>query len=658
MKRLNVHFVKNDTKRIRAACHVGCPWRFLASIDGRTESLMVKTYIPEHMCYITNTNRMATSKFLAKHLRNRLISQPTIKLEDLKALFRAELKLKVSKTMCQNIKKRLYQDSETVTMEEYRCLFDYGEELGLSNPGTTCIIRGTREDGIEVNRFKRMYVCLAACKQEWMACCRKIIGMDGCFLKGLCIGQLMCAIGRDGNNQMFPIAWAVVQVENHDNWGWFIRLLAYDLQLQRGDGLVIISDMQKAVNNIPHCSSFQGLESAIHNQLPLVEHRRCARHVYDALAKRWKGEDMKLGFWTCAKSTFEQQLRHNLNKLELMGVGMAKRYNNLAETFNGWILDARCLPKISMLEAIRVQVMTRLHVKRVACMTWINDIGPRAMKQLEKSKNMSNDWVTLGNGDHSYEVTSVASRDPEDYVHDWYKVGKYKEAYQYMLQPVRGKIMWPESGLDPLEPPLYRRMPSRPKRARRRDKHETKKVGPIGRQGWVMRCKICCQLGHNSRGCPNRDPTLPTRPAKPRKKANGASTSQVVRRSAQLVAEFGTTRKRKRSSARVLPDAPVVEAHVAPAGNEAHGAPPGQEAHGAPAQEAQAAPPQEEHDAALLFADNAAPLEEEHDGPLEEEHVAPEDQMHAAPEDKMHEAPKEVQHEVIDFTQPEGMDLT
>lgn len=61
----------------------------------------------------------------------------------------------------------------------------------------------------------------------------------------MCKGQLLCAVGRDGNNQMFPIAWAVVSVENKENWGWFLNLLKYDLSFGEGAGLTIISDMQK-----------------------------------------------------------------------------------------------------------------------------------------------------------------------------------------------------------------------------------------------------------------------------------------------------------------------------------------------------------------------------------------------------------------------------
>ena len=47
--------------------------------------------------------------------------------------------------------------------------------------------------------------------------CRPQIGVDGCFLKSRMRGQLLVALGRDADNAIYPIAWAVVQVENKDN---------------------------------------------------------------------------------------------------------------------------------------------------------------------------------------------------------------------------------------------------------------------------------------------------------------------------------------------------------------------------------------------------------------------------------------------------------
>ena len=85
-------------------------------------------------------------------------------------------------------------------------------------------------------------------KDGWSQGCRRIIGLDGCFLKHTCKGELLTAMGRDANNQMYPIAWAVVKVENYENWAWFLTLVHDDLNLQEGRGLTLISDAQKVSN--------------------------------------------------------------------------------------------------------------------------------------------------------------------------------------------------------------------------------------------------------------------------------------------------------------------------------------------------------------------------------------------------------------------------
>ena len=53
------------------------------------------------------------------------------------------------------------------------------------------------------------------------------------------------AVGRDGNNQMFPIAWLVVHIESTETWSWFIDQLCADLNIGEGLGWFFISDMQK-----------------------------------------------------------------------------------------------------------------------------------------------------------------------------------------------------------------------------------------------------------------------------------------------------------------------------------------------------------------------------------------------------------------------------
>jgi hypothetical protein len=78
-------------------------------------------------------------------------------------------------------------------------------------------------------RFLRLYMCLVACKDGFRAAGRLVIRLDGFFLKGHYKGQLLIAIGRDPNDNIYPIAIAVVESECRDSWSWFLKTLVVDL---------------------------------------------------------------------------------------------------------------------------------------------------------------------------------------------------------------------------------------------------------------------------------------------------------------------------------------------------------------------------------------------------------------------------------------------
>jgi hypothetical protein len=73
--------------------------------------------------------------------------------------------------------------------------------------------------------------------------CRPIIAFDGSHLESLYGGQLLCAVGRDGNDDMFPIAYAVVETECRDSWTWLWLVFWIALALLRSvDGFLCLID--------------------------------------------------------------------------------------------------------------------------------------------------------------------------------------------------------------------------------------------------------------------------------------------------------------------------------------------------------------------------------------------------------------------------------
>ena len=73
-------------------------------------------------------------------------------------------------------------------------------------------------------------------------------GLDGCFIKLSTGQQILAATGRDGNNNIFPIAFGVVDKEETDSWTWFLTQLRTIIETGNKFGkYTIMSDRQKGL---------------------------------------------------------------------------------------------------------------------------------------------------------------------------------------------------------------------------------------------------------------------------------------------------------------------------------------------------------------------------------------------------------------------------
>lgn len=94
--------------------------------------------------------------------------------------------------------------------------------------------------------FKRFYVSFKGVMDEWLYGYRNVVGVDGCFLKGICKGELLLAMGRDANNHIYHIAWEVVNVESKSTWKWFLDKLIEGINGRgNSNGITLILDRYK-----------------------------------------------------------------------------------------------------------------------------------------------------------------------------------------------------------------------------------------------------------------------------------------------------------------------------------------------------------------------------------------------------------------------------
>lgn len=94
---------------------------------------------------------------------------------------------------------------------------------------------------------------------------------------------------------------------------------------------------------------------------------------------------------------------------------------------------------------------------------------------------------------HSHVVIAFDGADPFHYVSEWYKKETYLKAYQFPVNPVKGRSLWPISEDGPMLPPMVKKMPGRPAMRMRRKPLEGKDKGQtkLYRRGRLIKCRIC-----------------------------------------------------------------------------------------------------------------------------------------------------------------------
>ncbi|GJV91429.1 pentatricopeptide repeat-containing protein [Tanacetum coccineum] len=457
-----------------------CRWRCYGKRMTTENSVQVISMHDEHTCARQfKYGTLVSYKWIGRHFGTKIRLNPDIKLHEIADLVLKKYKCIVTPNQCRNAKRWALNEGETTIEDHYGYIRSYAKAILESNPGSTVKV-GVTVNPDDKTYFDRFYVCFKGLKDEWKLGCRKIIALYGCFLKRPSVGEILTAIGRDANNHIFPVAWAVVNVENKDNWSWFLDLLGDDLEMPTGQGLTLMSDQHK------------GLIKAVKEVMPYAEHRQCARHIYEGFRKLYSGVEFRLLFWVAAKATYpglfnkimEKIKRANPNAYDYLlkkepktwsrayfhlGTNCEAVENRFSKCFNSVILSVRSKPLITMLEAIRVIVLERMHIMRNLCDKWTVDVCPNIQKRFWHVIPTGGNLFEVRNGSeafgvdeerrncscklwqlsglpccHAIAVIFKLNRMVEDYVPDCYRKQAFYDTYHQYLTPVGGMTFWPD----------------------------------------------------------------------------------------------------------------------------------------------------------------------------------------------------------------------
>ncbi|XP_022863026.1 uncharacterized protein LOC111383179 [Olea europaea var. sylvestris] len=276
-----LRYVKNMRIQLRVQCQDICPW-VLYAYQQPDKSLRINTLIDEHTWTIVWKNKRVNLGFLVKKYVRKFRSDPNVPMSSFMETVKEDCMYEILKHQFYRTRSKCAEVINGIIVEQYKILWDYSEELNRTSPGSTVEIEGL------IQTFKRLHIYLRACKEGFRAECRPVVGLDGCFVKCVEGRQSLAAVGIDGENCMFLLAWAVVYVENKSNWQWFIELLVHDIGMHNPRAWIFISDKQK------------GLVDFISQYYEGTEHRCCARYLYRNFTMAHKGLALKNLFWTTA----------------------------------------------------------------------------------------------------------------------------------------------------------------------------------------------------------------------------------------------------------------------------------------------------------------------------------------------------------------------
>ncbi|XP_057543517.1 uncharacterized protein LOC130821753 [Amaranthus tricolor] len=489
-----------DSKRYIARCLMrDCTWMIHASVLRDKVNWAIKKLEGEHAtCGRLEENPMVSSAWLCRQLLQYLETNLDVPIDLLQRLRMERYRI--------HVKLRLLYIVKSLAREQLHGGF------AESYPALPTL------------QFKACFISFAAQVRGFLGGCRFIIGIDGAHLSGYYKGIMLTEVAIDRNNEIFVLAFGIIDIESIDSWTYFFRNLRC-LFAQYGsqkDDWTFISDRMRI-----------RVESALFEVFPRATRRICYQHLYsNCKTAGWSGAAFHKLFWIAANAYNEYVFGKAMSKIkefdattydylknveEQWSVHMFDwtvccdhNTTNFVESFNAITKANRDMPVFTLLEAVRNWCLKRMSSRfDKAVGMEPNELTEHAKGVLATRTDESRFYlvtatgggefevrdghvkfpVTLGNMTcgcgkwqgsgipckHGLRVIYNQRLDPRYFVSPFYKGATYKLTYGNHIHPMADPTHWSSLDVPEIAPPQGKRKARRPPKQRRRATHEAKK---------------------------------------------------------------------------------------------------------------------------------------------------------------------------------------
>ncbi|XP_057718058.1 uncharacterized protein LOC130932681 [Arachis stenosperma] len=210
----------------------GCDWLIRVSMISRKYCWVIRRYNGSHTCTratISQDHSKLDSNTIAEAIKPLVEADPSIKVKSVIAEVQSKFNYTVSYRKAWLAKQKAVEKIFGGWEASYEALPIWFQAMCKKEPSaivhfeTMSAYQGDEEvtDIRVLHRvFWSYYPCIRAFRH-----CKPVVQVDGTHLYGKYKGCLLVAVSQDGNNNIVPIAFAIVEGETSDAWHFFLSNL-------------------------------------------------------------------------------------------------------------------------------------------------------------------------------------------------------------------------------------------------------------------------------------------------------------------------------------------------------------------------------------------------------------------------------------------------
>ncbi|RYR44131.1 hypothetical protein Ahy_A08g040516 [Arachis hypogaea] len=345
--------------------------------------------------------------------------------------------------------------------------------------------------------FWSYYPCIIAFRH-----CKPVLQVDGTHLYGKYKGCLLVAVSQDGNNNIVPIAFAIVEGETSDAWHFFLSNLRQHVVTR--DGVGLISDRHESINSAVERSN--GAWSP-----PRAFHMFCIRHIESNFLRKFKVPYVQKLVVNIGYSRTVREYEVRYQRLRERGEAYTDWLNRIPRKQYALAFDGGY--RWGHMTTNLVECINSLHANQLAsgniqviCFDRQNEVFE--VREMPSGLEFAVDLRGLRCDCGEFQVDRIPYRhvfaccanqrlDWQVYVHDVYKMDQVRRVYRARFRPLGNPTTWPSYNEPRFIPnPFLRRVgKGRPKITRFLNEMDTRMLRR------PRRCTICGAEGHSRGRC-------------------------------------------------------------------------------------------------------------------------------------------------------------